>query len=112
MLNRKPKDYLGKAKLVAAENVNEAYTTFTGVTRMQQGYGPSGAPLERADTTLGVGPVGESSMKPLTCMRVLMVVFEILIRPRRSRERGTLRLSSLLNGMRTKSPFDPGIMDQ
>ena len=46
MKNSKPKDYLGKAKLVAAENVNEAYTTFTGVTRMQQGYTPTGAPLD------------------------------------------------------------------
>ncbi|KAG8774497.1 hypothetical protein FRC15_001262, partial [Serendipita sp. 397] len=46
MKNAKPKDYLGKAKLVAAENPNEAYTTFTGVTRMQQGYTPSGAPID------------------------------------------------------------------
>ncbi|CAG7854231.1 SubName: Full=Uncharacterized protein {ECO:0000313/EMBL:CCA67530.1} [Serendipita indica DSM 11827] len=54
MKNSKPKDYLGKAKLVAAENVNEAYTTFTGVTRMQQGYTPSGAPLEdRGGLTVG-----------------------------------------------------------
>jgi hypothetical protein len=48
--NAKPKDYLGKAKLVAAENANEAYTTFTGVTRMQQGYTPSGAPLDNGRT--------------------------------------------------------------
>ncbi|PVG02938.1 hypothetical protein CPB86DRAFT_779815 [Serendipita vermifera] len=48
--NAKPKDYLGKAKLVAAENANEAYTTFTGVTRMQQGYSPSGAPLDSGNS--------------------------------------------------------------
>jgi hypothetical protein len=55
MKNAKPKDYLGKAKLVAAESVNEAYTTFTGVTRMQQGFTPTGAPIERNDSTLAVG---------------------------------------------------------
>jgi hypothetical protein len=55
MKNAKPKDYLGKAKLVAAESVNEAYTTFTGVTRMQQGFTPTGAPMERSDNTLAVG---------------------------------------------------------
>jgi len=55
MKNAKPKDYLGKAKLVAAESVDEAYTTFTGVTRMQQGFSPSGAPIERSDNTLAVG---------------------------------------------------------
>ena len=54
MRNAKPKDYLGKAKLVAAENASEAYTTFTGVTRMAQGYSPSGAPLDR--------PTGDQSL--------------------------------------------------
>jgi hypothetical protein len=56
MRNAKPKDYLGKAKLVAAESATEAYTTFTGVTRMAQGYSPSGAPLDnRPDQMLSVG---------------------------------------------------------
>jgi hypothetical protein len=56
MRNAKPKDYLGKAKLVAAESATEAYTTFTGATRMAQGYTPSGAPLEaRPDQMLSVG---------------------------------------------------------
>jgi hypothetical protein len=56
MRNAKPKDYLGKAKLVAAESATEAYTTFTGSTRMAQGYTPSGAPLEtRPDQMLSVG---------------------------------------------------------
>src|SRR5271169_6751268 len=59
MKNAKPKDYLGKAKLVAAESVNEAYTTFTGVTRMQQGFTPTGAPIERNDTTSRPGGAGE-----------------------------------------------------
>lgn len=58
MKNAKPKDYLGKAKLVAAESVDEAYTTFTGVTRMQRGYTPTGAPIDSNDTTLGVGGAG------------------------------------------------------
>jgi len=38
--NAKTRDFLGKAKLVATENPNEAYTTFTGVTRLRQGITP------------------------------------------------------------------------
>lgn len=41
--NAKAKDYMGKAKLVATSDENEAYTTFTGVTRLKQGITPSGA---------------------------------------------------------------------
>ncbi|KAI0262591.1 hypothetical protein BC834DRAFT_971957 [Gloeopeniophorella convolvens] len=40
--NAKTRDFLGKAKLVASENPNEAYTTFTGVTRLRQGVTPQG----------------------------------------------------------------------
>ncbi|KZS88882.1 hypothetical protein SISNIDRAFT_459314 [Sistotremastrum niveocremeum HHB9708] len=45
--NAKTKDYLGKAKLVATADANEAYTTFTGVTRLRQGMTNTGAPLDR-----------------------------------------------------------------
>jgi len=38
--NAKTRDFMGKAKLVASENPNEAYTTFTGVTRLRQGISP------------------------------------------------------------------------
>ncbi|KZV61081.1 hypothetical protein PENSPDRAFT_759646 [Peniophora sp. CONT] len=40
--NAKTRDYMGKARLVATENPNEAYTTFTGVTRLKQGISPQG----------------------------------------------------------------------
>lgn len=39
--NAKTKDYLGKAKLVAAADANDAFTTFTGVTRLRQGVSPN-----------------------------------------------------------------------
>ncbi|CAL1711161.1 unnamed protein product [Somion occarium] len=35
--NAKAKDYMGKARLVATSDANEAYTTFTGVTRLKRG---------------------------------------------------------------------------
>ncbi|GJJ08543.1 hypothetical protein Clacol_002761 [Clathrus columnatus] len=41
--NSASKDYLGKAKLIAVEDEREAYTSFTGVTRFNQGLTPSGA---------------------------------------------------------------------
>jgi len=43
--NAKTKDYLGKAKLISASDANDMFTTFTGVTRFNQGKLPSGAPL-------------------------------------------------------------------
>ncbi|CAE7186647.1 unnamed protein product [Rhizoctonia solani] len=43
--NAKTKDYLGKAQLIAASDANDAFTTFTGSTRLQQGLTPSGAPI-------------------------------------------------------------------
>ncbi|WWC62247.1 uncharacterized protein I303_104843 [Kwoniella dejecticola CBS 10117] len=44
--NLASRDYMGKAILVAATDVNDAYTTFTGITRLQRGQTPSGAPLD------------------------------------------------------------------
>lgn len=48
--NTASKDYLGKAKLIAAEDEREAYTSFTGVTRLKQGLNPSGNRLDDAPT--------------------------------------------------------------
>lgn len=44
--NAVTKDYMGKAKLVAAADSNDAYTTFTGVTRLRQGITPTGTFVE------------------------------------------------------------------
>ncbi|WVQ77864.1 hypothetical protein IAR50_007562 [Cryptococcus sp. DSM 104548] len=43
--NLATRDYMGKV-LVAASDASDAYTTFTGITRLQRGQNPSGAPLE------------------------------------------------------------------
>ena len=65
MKNAKPKDYLGRAKLVAVDNPNDAYTTFTGITRMQQGFTPTGAPIERPPTNVdGPPPLVNKSTAP------------------------------------------------
>lgn len=45
--NSKVKDYLGKAKLVAASDVNDIYTEFSGVTKLKRSSDPSkNSPLE------------------------------------------------------------------
>ncbi|KAJ3482616.1 hypothetical protein NLI96_g6859 [Meripilus lineatus] len=46
--NAKARDFLGKAKLVATSDENEAYTTFSGVTRMKQGITPSNTLMDGA----------------------------------------------------------------
>lgn len=50
--NAKTKDYLGKAKLVAAADSSDAFTTFTGVTRLQQGITPTGVRIEMEQQSL------------------------------------------------------------
>ncbi|RDB24740.1 Neutrophil cytosol factor 2 [Hypsizygus marmoreus] len=47
--NSVTKDYMGKAKLVAASDPGDAFTEFTGVTRLKQGISPSGVYIERPD---------------------------------------------------------------
>jgi len=50
--NASQKDYMGKAKLVAASDPGDAFTEFTGVTRLKQGISPAGVYVESpaADT--------------------------------------------------------------
>jgi hypothetical protein len=49
MKNAKTKDYMGKAKLVAASDMGDAFTTFTGVTRLKSGITPSNTFIDRPD---------------------------------------------------------------
>jgi tetratricopeptide (TPR) repeat protein len=46
--NSKAKDYMGTAKLIAASEDMDAFTTFTGSTRLNQGISPAGAYLDQA----------------------------------------------------------------
>ncbi|KAF8918162.1 NADPH oxidase regulator NoxR [Mucidula mucida] len=48
--NANTKDYMGKAKLIAASDPGDAYTTFTGVTLLKQGISPSGVFIDGPDT--------------------------------------------------------------
>ncbi|PFH53768.1 hypothetical protein AMATHDRAFT_54263 [Amanita thiersii Skay4041] len=49
--NAVTKDYMGKAKLVAATDANDIYTEFSGVTRLKQGISPAGVFLDRPDAS-------------------------------------------------------------
>ncbi|KAK6909893.1 hypothetical protein I203_103919 [Kwoniella mangroviensis CBS 8507] len=51
--NLASRDYMGKAILVAATDVNDAYTTFTGITRLRRGQTPFGASLDASHPSLG-----------------------------------------------------------
>ncbi|EIN06661.1 hypothetical protein PUNSTDRAFT_72366 [Punctularia strigosozonata HHB-11173 SS5] len=65
--NVKTKDYLGKAKLVAASDSSEAYTTFSGVTRLKQGVTPTGIFIEggpAADSGASLGRSATALPKP------------------------------------------------
>ncbi|KAI0052816.1 hypothetical protein FA95DRAFT_1553095 [Auriscalpium vulgare] len=61
--NAKTRDFLGKAKLVASENPAEAYTTFTGVTRLKQGISPSGVYVDGSDETVGLARSATSAAR-------------------------------------------------
>ncbi|KAI0941802.1 hypothetical protein AcW1_003595 [Taiwanofungus camphoratus] len=74
--NSTAKDYMGKAKLVAAEDASEAYTEFTGVARMKQGISPSGVLLDnpglaRAATVANPAPPPKSpdDVRPMPLQR-------------------------------------------
>ncbi|WVQ79645.1 hypothetical protein IAT38_001745 [Cryptococcus sp. DSM 104549] len=68
--NLATRDYMGKAILVAASDVNDAYTTFTGITRLQRGQTPSGAPLDAGhalgrSASISAIPQPEASLPPV-----------------------------------------------
>lgn len=48
--NAAQRDFLGKPILVAASDANDAFTTFTGSTRLKQGITPTGVYVDGADT--------------------------------------------------------------
>ncbi|KAJ8473222.1 hypothetical protein ONZ45_g16375 [Pleurotus djamor] len=58
--NSVAKDYMGKAKLVAASDPGDAYTEFSGIARLKQGISPSNVFL---DTPEGAG-LGRSATVP------------------------------------------------
>ena len=45
--NSRAKDYMGKAKLVAAADATDAFTEFTGVNRLRNGITPSGTIIRK-----------------------------------------------------------------
>ena len=49
--NSKARDFLGKAKLVAAESTNDLFTEFTGVVRLKQGVTPTNVFLDDGPTS-------------------------------------------------------------
>jgi hypothetical protein len=50
--NSMPKDYMGKAKLVAASDAMDSYTTFSGATRLKAGITPTGIFIDKPPTDL------------------------------------------------------------
>ncbi|KIY65315.1 hypothetical protein CYLTODRAFT_424456 [Cylindrobasidium torrendii FP15055 ss-10] len=53
--NAVAKDYMGKAKLIAAADASDAFTTFTGVTRLRQGVTPQGIYTDDQPAAPGLG---------------------------------------------------------
>ncbi|OBZ69923.1 hypothetical protein A0H81_10584 [Grifola frondosa] len=68
--NSKARDFLGKAKLVAAEDTNDLYTEFSGVARLKQGITPTGVYLDdgpglsRAATLAATSPTPTNDASP------------------------------------------------
>ncbi|KAF9018437.1 NADPH oxidase regulator NoxR [Hymenopellis radicata] len=64
--NANTKDYMGKAKLIAASDPGDAYTTFTGVTLLKQGISPSGVYLDGPDSMNRSGSLNRAVTAPPT----------------------------------------------
>ncbi|EJD07981.1 uncharacterized protein FOMMEDRAFT_101396 [Fomitiporia mediterranea MF3/22] len=70
--NTRTKDYMGKAKLIATDSVDEAYTEFTGVARKARGFTGTGAPIpdnslssfDSLESAAGLGNLSRSQTVP------------------------------------------------
>jgi len=64
--NSVTKDYMGKARLVAASDPGDTFTTFTGSTRLKQGISPSGVFVDRPDfdSAVAQGNLNRSATAP------------------------------------------------
>ncbi|KAF9225110.1 hypothetical protein BS17DRAFT_750579 [Gyrodon lividus] len=66
--NAESRDYLGKAKLVASSDVNDAFTVFTGVEKLQQASNLIPRPtlgLERSKSTIQVPSISNIAILPV-----------------------------------------------
>nr|QHW03302.1 NADPH oxidase complex component NoxR [Flammulina velutipes] len=62
--NANAKDYMGKAKLIAASDPGDAFTTFTGVTRLKQGISPQGVFIDSPGLNRAVTAPPTNSLLP------------------------------------------------
>lgn len=85
--NAKTKDYMGKAKLVAARDSSDAFTTFTGVTRLRSGISPSNTFVGRSsanDSPTSLSRVNSAppSSEPFLSFLTLPCILTFVVRRR------------------------------
>lgn len=64
--NSMTKDYMGKAKLVAASEATDTYTTFSGSTRLKQGITPTGVFIDTPSNADAGAGLSRSATAPPT----------------------------------------------
>ncbi|KAI8974023.1 hypothetical protein BD414DRAFT_498900 [Trametes punicea] len=110
----KARDYLGKAKLIAAESPNDLFTEFTGVARLKQGITPTGVLIEDGPNAANAGlqraatvaasvpkPADGDDPKPAGLQRAKTTITV----PADARER--IRAASANTGANNASPVPP-----
>ncbi|KAK0226330.1 NADPH oxidase regulator NoxR [Armillaria fumosa] len=99
------KDYMGKAKLIAASDPGDAYTTFTGVTLLKQGISPSGVYISRSNTR---SPEAEPSLiRSFTAPPTVSLLPKPDDEPRASLARSKTTLNVLSTAREPSSPSGP-----
>jgi neutrophil cytosolic factor 2 len=108
--NTVTKDYLGKAKLVAASDPGDAFTTFTGSTRLKQGISPTGIYVDRPDLSSAPATLSRSATTPASSPASFER--EEIKRPGLQRSKTTIDVPSNareLTSGRRRSPDEPAL---
>jgi len=91
--NSMTKDYMGKAKLVAASDPGDTFTTFTGSTRLKQGISPTGVYIDRPD----FDAIMASNLSRSMTVPVASSTSSVEVSPRNRLERSSTTVNILSN---------------
>lgn len=108
--NSMTKDYMGKAKLVAASDPSDTFTTFTGSTRLKQGITPTGVYIDRPDLDTVTANLSRSLTAPAASSTPNVEGNPRLSRPQRSNT--TLHVPSNARELTSREGISPRLPEE